>query len=34
MELMEYKLKTITYGIDCAQYQAIRTLHQLAEDEA
>ncbi len=31
MELKEYKLKTITYGVDCAPYQAIRTLHQVAE---
>ncbi len=34
MELKVYKLKTITYGVDCAPYQAIRTLHQVAEDVA
>lgn len=31
--LQEFRLKTITYGVDCAPYQAIRTLHQVAEDE-
>ncbi len=34
MELKEYKLKTITYGVDCAPHQAIRTPHQVAEDVA
>ncbi|XP_011687068.1 PREDICTED: uncharacterized protein LOC105449509 [Wasmannia auropunctata] len=29
----EYRLNTVTYGLACAPYLAIRTLHQLAEDE-
>lgn len=29
----EYRLLTVTYGISCAPFLAIRTLHQLAEDE-
>ncbi|XP_049877906.1 uncharacterized protein LOC126375107 [Pectinophora gossypiella] len=29
----EYQLLTVTYGTSCAPYLAIRTLHQLAEDE-
>ena len=32
--LMEYRLNTITYGLDCAPWQAIRTLHQIADDNA
>lgn len=32
-ELCVYKLKTVTYGVNCSPYLAIRTLHQLAEDE-
>jgi hypothetical protein len=30
--LGEYWLNTITYGLDCAPWQAIRTLHQIADD--
>ncbi|XP_076660824.1 uncharacterized protein LOC143364275 [Halictus rubicundus] len=29
-----YRLKTVTYGTSCAPFLAIRTLHQLAKDEA
>ena len=29
-----YKLNTVTYGTTCAPFLAIRTLHQLADDEA
>lgn len=32
--IQEYALMTVTYGIDCAPFQAIRTLHQIAEDNA
>ncbi|UYV63754.1 hypothetical protein LAZ67_2005513 [Cordylochernes scorpioides] len=32
--IQEYKLTTITYGTACAPYLAIRTWHQLANDEA
>ena len=32
--LNEYFLNTITYGLDCAPWQAIRTLHQIADDNA
>ncbi|UYV72167.1 hypothetical protein LAZ67_9002056, partial [Cordylochernes scorpioides] len=32
--IQEYKLTTITYGTAFAPYLAIRTLHQLADDEA
>jgi hypothetical protein len=32
-KIREYKLKTVTYGVDCAPWQAIRTLKQLAIDE-
>ncbi|UYV84397.1 hypothetical protein LAZ67_X002014, partial [Cordylochernes scorpioides] len=32
--IQEYKLTTITYGTACAPYLAIRTLHQLSDDEA
>ncbi|CAD7001676.1 unnamed protein product [Ceratitis capitata] len=28
----DFKLKTVTFGVNCAPYLAIRTLHQLAED--
>lgn len=33
-QVTRYKLKTVTYGLACSPYLAIRTLHQLAEDEA
>lgn len=29
----DYELKTVTYGLSCAPYLAIRTLHQLVKDE-
>lgn len=29
----EYRLNTVTYGLACAPFLAIRTLHQLARDE-
>lgn len=32
--LEEYTLNTVTYGIDCASWQAIRTIHQVAADHA
>ncbi|XP_029155196.1 uncharacterized protein LOC114928280 [Nylanderia fulva] len=32
-EVKEYWLSTVTYGLSCAPYLAIRTLRQLAEDE-
>ncbi|XP_025270818.1 uncharacterized protein LOC105254545 [Camponotus floridanus] len=32
-EVSEYRLKTVTYGLACAPFLAIRTLHQLATDE-
>ncbi|XP_029156972.1 uncharacterized protein LOC114929574 [Nylanderia fulva] len=32
-EIKEYWLTTVTYGLACAPYLAIRTLHQLAVDE-
>ncbi|XP_029159529.1 uncharacterized protein LOC114931579 [Nylanderia fulva] len=31
--IREYELKTVTYGLACAPFLAIRTLHQLAADE-
>lgn len=31
--IQEYRLNTVTYGMSCAPYLAIRTLHQLASDE-
>ncbi|XP_025270370.1 uncharacterized protein LOC112639710 [Camponotus floridanus] len=31
--IQEYQLKTVTYGLSCAPFLAIRTLHQLAHDE-
>ncbi|XP_011859011.1 PREDICTED: uncharacterized protein LOC105556524 [Vollenhovia emeryi] len=33
MSLQEYRLNTVTYGLACAPYLAIRTLQQLAADE-
>ncbi|KMQ88162.1 hypothetical protein RF55_12394 [Lasius niger] len=32
-DVREYKLNTVTYGLACAPFLAIRTLHQLANDE-
>lgn len=32
-EIQEYWLTTVTYGLSCAPYLAIRTLRQLADDE-
>lgn len=32
-EVREYRLNTVTYGLACAPFLAIRTLHQLASDE-
>lgn len=32
--IQEYRLNTVTYGIDAAPWQAIRTMHQIAEDNA
>lgn len=32
--IKHYRLKTVTYGTASAPYLAVRTLHQLAEDEA
>lgn len=32
-EIQEYELRTVTFGINCAPYLAMRTLVQLAEDE-
>lgn len=32
-EISTYKLNTVTYGLNSSPYLAIRTLHQLAEDE-
>ncbi|XP_036346348.1 uncharacterized protein LOC118755629 isoform X1 [Rhagoletis pomonella] len=31
-EIKDYELKTVTFGVNCAPYLAIRTLHQLADD--
>ncbi|XP_046808364.1 uncharacterized protein LOC124420197 [Lucilia cuprina] len=31
-EIQEYELQTVTFGVNCAPYLAIRTLVQLAED--
>ncbi|XP_025270367.1 uncharacterized protein LOC105254911 [Camponotus floridanus] len=31
--IREYRLRTVTYGLACAPFLAIRTLHQLADDE-
>lgn len=32
--ILEYQLNTVTYGLACAPFLAIRTLRQLADDEA
>ncbi|XP_011884048.1 PREDICTED: uncharacterized protein LOC105571185, partial [Vollenhovia emeryi] len=32
-DIREYRLRTVTYGLACAPYLAIRTLRQLADDE-
>jgi len=32
-DIREYRLNTVTYGLACAPYLAIRTLRQLADDE-
>ncbi|XP_075163179.1 uncharacterized protein LOC142235805 [Haematobia irritans] len=32
-EITDYQLKTVTFGINCAPYLALRTLLKLAEDE-
>ncbi|XP_029178446.1 uncharacterized protein LOC114946187 [Nylanderia fulva] len=32
-DVHEYELRTVTYGLACAPFLAIRTLHQLAADE-
>ncbi|UYV65529.1 hypothetical protein LAZ67_3004603, partial [Cordylochernes scorpioides] len=31
--LLDYRLLTVTYGLSCAPYLAMRTLHQLARDK-
>jgi hypothetical protein len=31
--VQEYRLNTVTYGVNSAPYLAIRTIHQIAEDE-
>ncbi|XP_076301461.1 uncharacterized protein LOC143219343 [Lasioglossum baleicum] len=33
-QVCEYQLNTVTYGLSCAPYLAVRTLRQLAEDES
>uniref|UniRef100_A0A1B6KZV2 Integrase catalytic domain-containing protein n=1 Tax=Graphocephala atropunctata TaxID=36148 RepID=A0A1B6KZV2_9HEMI len=33
LPLSTYQLTTVTYGMNCSPYLAIKTLHQLAEDE-
>jgi len=33
-EMSEFRLTTVTYGLVCAPFLAVRTLRQLAEDEA
>jgi len=33
-EISEFRLNTVTYGLACAPFLAIRILHQLAYDEA
>ncbi|XP_067205381.1 uncharacterized protein [Linepithema humile] len=33
-EVTEYRLNTVTYGLACAPFLAMRTLRQLADDEA
>ncbi|XP_025265860.1 uncharacterized protein LOC112638415 [Camponotus floridanus] len=32
-DIREYRLRTVTYGLACAPFLVIRTLHQLADDE-
>lgn len=32
--IKEYRLDTVTYGVDCAPWQALRTMHQIADDNA
>lgn len=32
-ELITYQLSTVTYGLACASFLALRTLSQLVEDE-
>ncbi|XP_025262213.1 uncharacterized protein LOC112637209 [Camponotus floridanus] len=32
-KIQEYELNTVTYGLACAPFLAVRTLHQLAADE-
>lgn len=32
-EIQDFQLKTVTFGVNCAPYLALRTLLQLAEDE-
>lgn len=32
--LQEFRMRTVTYGTDCAPWQAIRGLHQVADDNA
>ena len=32
-EIQDFELKTVTFGVNCAPYLALRTLKQLAEDE-
>lgn len=32
-DVLEYRLNTVTYGLACPPFLAIRTLHQLANDE-
>ncbi|XP_073820797.1 uncharacterized protein [Musca autumnalis] len=32
-EIKDYRLKTVTFGLNCAPYLALRTLLQLAQDE-
>ena len=31
-DVQDVELNTVTFGVNCAPYLAIRTLHQLAED--
>ena len=31
-QILDYTLNTVTFGVNCAPYLAIRTLHKLAED--
>lgn len=33
-EIAEFRLNTVTYGLACAPFLAVRTLQQLAQDEA